>query len=304
MDGANCCWVYSFPLTEPFTLYQEIKDLPAGKYRVSCSMFVFDIRKTTQRLFANNNVQYFGKESNYTGLLTDGEINTFAGWNFQSDDIKNSNSLKDLFVEVELAQGETLKLGIKTDNNSKDSSPQANRGWYKVDNFRLELIEAAPLSADATLSEIKDNGKTLENFSASKLNYEYERETSAEPIVEATTTDVNATTTVSFPAEYPGNIIITVTAEDRSTQETYKVYVTTKGSDVQNETDDKINIRVQNGQLVVEGINVGDVIRIYSISGQMLKETSDNVISFSTKGAYIVKVTTDNSIETKKVVIE
>lgn len=303
MTGANCCWVYSFPLTEPFTLYQEIKDLPAGTYRVSCSMFVFDIRKTTQRLFANNNVQYFGKESSYTGLLTDGETNTFAEWNFQSDDIKLYNTLKNLSVDVVIAKGETLKLGIKTDNNSKDSAPQANRGWYKVDNFKLKLIEAAALSNDATLKEITINGQAIENFSTSTHNYEYLQTGNTNLVVVATPNDAAATATVDYPAEYPGKITIIVTAEDGSTQETYSINVT-KTPNAIGELENVININVENGQVVVGGISSNDVVRLYSITGQLLTETCNNIIHLPYKGAYVVKVTTDNSTQTKKVVFK
>ena len=69
-------------MPEFFELSQTIpaSEIEPGTYRVSCMMWMEENKKTSGRLFANNNVQYYGYESDYTRLLTPGEINTYAGY--------------------------------------------------------------------------------------------------------------------------------------------------------------------------------------------------------------------------------
>jgi hypothetical protein len=93
-------------------------------------------RVTNQRLFANNNVQYFGNESDYTSNLTDGEINTFADWTPAT-----SYSLKEMKVKVTINEADSLKFGIRSGNLLSDGSRETsnNSGWFKVDHFRIDV---------------------------------------------------------------------------------------------------------------------------------------------------------------------
>jgi hypothetical protein len=146
-DGANyhgqyLCWYHCIPMPQQFELYQDIAGVPAGKYVVKCRLVVNESRLlTTQRLFANNDVQYFGKEEDYGANLTDGERNTFAGWT-----PNGSFFLKEMAVETEVLPGEPLRIGIRSSNQYKNGSRETGleSGWFKVDHFRLELKELYP----------------------------------------------------------------------------------------------------------------------------------------------------------------
>lgn len=141
-NGNNLCWINSSPMPDEYELYQVVEGLPKGDYIVQCRLVVMSDRVTNQRLFANNQVQYFGDESMYTENLTLGEENTFAGWTPTS-----AYSLQEMEVKVSLEQDEPLKLGIRSGNLWGDGSREIsnNAGWFKVDHFRIEA--ATPTSA-------------------------------------------------------------------------------------------------------------------------------------------------------------
>lgn len=135
--GKNCCWINSKVMPEPYELYQVIKGLPAGKYRVGCRMANFIDLISTQRLFANNNVTYFGSADDYDMNLTEGEIDSFAG-----HVPTEKAELQKMSVEVMLKDGEELRIGIRSGNKLKDGSTASdNAGWFKVDDFTLEYID-------------------------------------------------------------------------------------------------------------------------------------------------------------------
>jgi hypothetical protein len=137
--GERVCWYYATPFPNSFELYQDLPAIPAGRYTLKCRLVVDgSAYLTTQRLFANNCVQYFGKEEDYGLNLTAGEENTFAGWT-----PNGSFSLKEMKVDVDVREGETLRIGIRTGNHYKNGSRETatQAGWFKVDNFRLELKE-------------------------------------------------------------------------------------------------------------------------------------------------------------------
>lgn len=156
--GSNVCWYHSIPMPTTFELYQDLENIPAGRYVVKCRMVVNESRLlTTQRLFANNNVQYFGKEEDYGVNLTQGEHNTFAGWT-----PNGSFFLKEMQVETNVQEGETLRIGVRTSNQYKDGRRENGfeSGWFKVDNFRLELKELFP------------SGIKIEDYSQRNFNIE------------------------------------------------------------------------------------------------------------------------------------
>ena len=141
IHGAKVCWVQSNPMPNPFELYQELTGLPSGIYQVSCNMYVENNRLTTQRLFANNNVQYYSTEWEYYNNLTDDETNTFAGWNTQSSGYQDGIFLRDMSVEVAIEAGETLRLGVRTNNVQADGKATTGvEGLFKLDNFRFKRI--------------------------------------------------------------------------------------------------------------------------------------------------------------------
>ena len=139
--GSNLCWYNSeptFPAT--FELSQTIEGLPAGEYVLRCQLGVANNMLTTQRLFANNYVQYYGKESEYANNKTQGETNTFAGHNTDSGE-GSGIFLNEMAVRFIVMEGESVKIGIRSGNKKGNGTAANNRsGWFKVDNFRLESI--------------------------------------------------------------------------------------------------------------------------------------------------------------------
>lgn len=153
--GNNVCWINSVPMPDFFSLHQTIpaEKLEPGTYLVKCKLWVEVNKKTSCRLFANDNVQYYGTQADYTNLLTEGEQNTYAGYaGGNSSDIV----LRDMEVEVYVGKGEDLTIGIKTGNkrNNGQVSTDDNAGWFKVDFFRIHLLEKA---ATLSISETEQN---------------------------------------------------------------------------------------------------------------------------------------------------
>ena len=181
--GNNLCWFLSRPFPADFELSQTVSadKLEPGIYRVTCRLWVEKAMLTNCRLFANNNVQYFGKESDYTNVLTPGENNTYAGYDGGD---ANSIVLRNMAVYIEIKEGEDLKIGIRTGNRRNDGSYASdNSGWFKVDDFRIEKTDAFPDNSeeDLTLTEklitnydfelYDDNGTIRENTSGQTRRY-------------------------------------------------------------------------------------------------------------------------------------
>lgn len=142
--GINCYWASAKPMPSTYELSQTIaaSSLGAGTYMVSCLLGVQKDKMANCRLFANKNVQYYGKESDYLPkMLTAGETNTFAGYGPSG---ASKMTLQPMQVIVTLKDGESLKIGIRTSNYMPDGNRSSNDmyGWFKVDHFRLQRIDA------------------------------------------------------------------------------------------------------------------------------------------------------------------
>ena len=142
--GINVFWASGKPLPNTYELSQTIaaSKLGAGTYLVTCLLGVQKDKLANCRLFANKNVQYYGKESDYlSSMLTSNETNTFAGYGPSG---AGKMTLHPMSVMVTLKDGESLKLGIRTSNFKADGtrSTSDSHGWFKVDHFRLQRIDA------------------------------------------------------------------------------------------------------------------------------------------------------------------
>ena len=182
--GNNVCWINSVPMPSLFKLYQTIPSdkIEPGVYRIRCMLWVENSKKTSCRLYANNNVQYYGYESDYTNLLIPGEINTYAGY---AGGETGNIVLRDMQVYVTIAEGENLEFGIKTGNKKNDGTTATdNAGWFKVDYFRIERVSDMPQpnpDDDLTLTEElltnydfelwNDNGNIVENTDGTTRRY-------------------------------------------------------------------------------------------------------------------------------------
>ena len=162
-DGSHSYCLLSAPVPDAF-LYQTIAGLPAGTYKVTVDMNVtYDggcSRLTGQRLLANDHAQYYGKEEYYIASVLDRlhpeeKSRTYAGYEEvntnNTGEVGDMGNLSTLTVEVTIAKGEDLVLGVRTDNNKEAMNRSYEDNWwdctgrYKIDNFRLYCV-----SIDAT----------------------------------------------------------------------------------------------------------------------------------------------------------
>jgi hypothetical protein len=87
-------------------------------------------------MFADQDVQYFGKETDYAkSVLTAGEHNTFAAHSGTSD----YNTLQNMFVDFEVKQTSDVRIGIRTGNEkaSGGTDNAGETGTFRVDYFQL-----------------------------------------------------------------------------------------------------------------------------------------------------------------------
>lgn len=145
MHGKNYCAFTPAgykPMPNDLCLYQTIPavKLQPGTYRVSCLFWSEAGLEGMGRLFANNEVQYYGSPHDYEQNLTQGENNTFASYISEAVDGK---SMQELSVEVTVEAGEDLTLGIRSGSLKGDGTQVtgSNRtGKFRVDYFRIERI--------------------------------------------------------------------------------------------------------------------------------------------------------------------
>lgn len=145
MHGKNYCAFTPAgyrPMPNDFCLYQTIpaSKLQAGTYRVSCLFWSESGLEGMGRLFANNEVQYYGSPHDYEQNLTQGENNSFASYISEAVDGK---SMQELSVVVTLEEGEDLTVGIRSGSIKGDGTQVTgtNRtGKFRVDYFRIEQL--------------------------------------------------------------------------------------------------------------------------------------------------------------------
>lgn len=150
--GNNLCWINSTPMPEDYELSQTVsaEKLSPGFYLVRCLLWVQEGLLSNCRLFANNNVQYFGSENDYAANLTAGEDNTFAGYHGGK---ANNFDLREMSVIVKLAEGEDLKVGIRSGSRLANGATATNNsGWFKVDHFRIDRITGDPTATEEDLT--------------------------------------------------------------------------------------------------------------------------------------------------------
>ena len=171
--GDNICWFRLLPFSDNFELYQTIpaEKLEPGIYKVSCRLWNNYSQKGNCRLFANNNVQYFGSQDEYKNNQVEGEEATFAGYGGTQD---NNFILHDMQVYVTIDEGDDLRVGIRSDGRKSDGTRGGSNdatGWFKVDDFHVEKVDAVPL----------DNGdEDIELTKYLLTNYDFELNTSGQ----------------------------------------------------------------------------------------------------------------------------
>jgi hypothetical protein len=145
--GKNICWFKSTPMPTDFQLSQTIShaQLQPGVYRVSCLLWVQNGGyRGTCRLFANNQVEYYGNKVDYTKILTAGEDNHYACYEGGYTD---RCIMQPMNVLVTIGDGDDLTLGIRSSNRKSDGTLATGsdaEGWFKVDHFTIEKVVATP----------------------------------------------------------------------------------------------------------------------------------------------------------------
>lgn len=286
-SNGPCAWLglaTGSYMPENFEFYQIIdkEDLSPGTYQLNCLLGIEGGQHhTTQRLFANNNVQFFGKESNYDLNKTAGEIYSYA-----NHAPAGADNLKAMKVYVTIGADDDLKIGIRSGNADKNgvraaATSGATRGWFKMDDFRLFKLDPAD-ATNADLASITLSAGTLA-FNPATTEYDVELPkgtTSVTATATASLEDVKVTGTGAVDVSSGASLsTITVTALDGTTTKTYTV-----------------NYMIDNtGISVISTGNEVKSVQYISLTGTIAPVT--------TKGLLLKKTTyTDGSIKVEKVI--
>lgn len=232
-------WNYWFSgssvLPEFVEFYQEIGTagnyLPAGTYQITCRMTIITSKITTQRLFANNVVEYYGTSTDYGENITTGEDFSFAG---HAIDTSNPGTLKDMGVTITLDGNTALKIGVRTSsvmsNGTGAIAANPTFGWFKVDHFRLVKLDGAAI--DISLSGINvTNGVLTPDFDPEITKYVVRVPDGVETVaVTPVLADENATVTGGGILSLTDNesTTITVTDEYGLNTKNYQVYISSE----------------------------------------------------------------------------
>ncbi|MBR1667973.1 MAG: hypothetical protein IJ693_06810 [Bacteroidaceae bacterium] len=187
-DGAHSYCLLSAPVPDAY-LYQTIKGLPTGTYKVTVDMNVtYDggcSRLTGQRLLVNNNAQYYGmpefyNESELDALHPEEVSRTFAGYDEvntnETGEVGDMGNMSTLTVEVSIQAGEDLVLGVRTDNNKSAMNRNYENNWwdctgrYKLDNFRLYCVSVDATGIETPAVANSTSGADAYNLMGIKVN--------------------------------------------------------------------------------------------------------------------------------------
>lgn len=275
-----------------FEFFQTIdKDkLSAGTYKIQCLMAVEDGKRTSQRLFANQSVQYHGNASQYVSNQTPGEVSTFAGWP------TGVSLLQEMKVYTTITEEESLKIGVRTGDIKGDGSIAANAnplwGWFKTDYFRLVKIDPID-AADATLKSLTISSGSL-SFNPTTTTYTVEipnEITSVTPTAAANIDDATVTgvSEVVLDAEGKGTSTITVKALDGSTTKTYTVHYQRHASELKGLLAD-YSYKVVNKRLSVYNCPSYTVYSVSGIKVAEIRTNADDATVSLPAGCYIVNI--------------
>jgi hypothetical protein len=296
--GTSAPWIAgnsTMTLPDDFEFYQTIdKDnISEGTYKVTCILGIADGHLTSQRLFANQNVQFFGKESDYETNKTAGEIYHYAGYTPEGQDTG-----KGLKVYVTISEGDSLKLGLRGGSYKGDGTLAATNnlpGWFKFDYFTLTKIDPA-VATDASLSGITLSVGSL-NFLPETYTYNVilpEGTTVVTPTAVSNVPDATVTGTEEVDVTSgSGTSTIVVTAIDGRTQKTYTLnYMFTPPTGIDKAVETKVFCYTDGRKLIVQGAGA---YTVYSVSGVKIADVTANPAGTTVDllpGVYVVKTKT------------
>lgn len=292
-----------------YEFYQIIDkdDLSAGTYKVQCLLAAKTNKRTSQRIFANQNVQYFSTPEWYENNQTAGEIATFAGWVPVAAAVDDyDGALKEMVVYTTIGENDSLKIGVRTGGKKKDGTTAAAAnplwGWIKMDYFRLTKIDPVK-AADASLTGITLSAGNLV-FSPETKTYNVQLPIGTNTVTVAATSnvqDVIITGTGDIDVSSgTGSSTITATSLDGSATTSYTVNFTVDNQTGLENASASIKLMVENGRLRVEG---AEAFTVYHLNGlkiaDIITDASNTPVALA-KGVYIVKT---NNAGTYKVVV-
>lgn len=181
--------------------------------------------------------------------------------------------------------------------------------------YSVEFVLSA--SDDATLSDLRVDGTTVDGFVSGLLNYAIElpADQTIVPTVTATASSENATVEVVDATALPGVSFVNVTAEDGTTQLTYSIAFTLEeGEETVTGIDDleDLHMFVSDGRLHISGESLrrAKLIEVYLLSGkQIIKQGLEGASQLSIEvfqnGVSIVRLTDEfnNVIFNRKIII-
>ncbi len=169
----------------------------------------------------------------------------------------------------------------------------------------------------ATLSDLTIDGTTVTDFDAATLTYNVELPfgTSTVPTVLATATDANANVSIQDAASLPGSTVVTVVAEDGTTNLVYTV-VFTIGTSINGINDVAFNVYPNPSKGKIN-IDFGEErynnvkVELISITGETLlvkefyeyEKLSIDASDFSA-GTFILRINADDKIMMQNIIIE
>jgi len=136
----------------------------------------------------------------------------------------------DIDDNVTLTTGQWVSVDIPLTNFSLNLSAvnqlktnSSTGGTIFLDNIYFWKTPVAA-GTDANLSDLTVGGSTISGFGSATTSYYYVLDFGESiPTVAATTTDANASTTITQATSVPGNATVLVTADDNETTKTYTV---------------------------------------------------------------------------------
>lgn len=135
-----------------------------------------------------------------------------------------SASATDTNAKIEITQATSLNGSASVTVTAEDGVSQKN--------YTISFSVAK--NTDSSLSDLKAGGETVANFAAGTLTYTVilPYKTTEIPQITATSTDANATLSITQASALPGVAKVQVTAEDGTTKSTYEViFIIAKNTD-------------------------------------------------------------------------
>ncbi len=165
-DGSHLWGIWSDNIPE-VEIYQELH-LPAGVYELTADLMVehnwAGINITTQRLFGNQSIQMWGRESDYADNFTQDILDaqvlekyntsdavTYFSYAGYDNDVSGdyTSLLRPMSVKFRVDEDGIAKVGFRTNNVGAGGvvRPVSGAGWFKLDNFHLTCISLGEVAA-------------------------------------------------------------------------------------------------------------------------------------------------------------